>query len=86
MNIPPKYEDVVAHLDAALAREAALREDLARYKFLFGQAQKAIDRLDDLHPKRMDYPLECMPEQGRDSMRENAKAIVDAAMLNEVKT
>ena len=29
MNIPPKYEDVVANLDAALAREAALREELA---------------------------------------------------------
>lgn len=28
MNIPPKYEDVVDKLDAALAREAALREDL----------------------------------------------------------
>lgn len=39
--------------DAALGREAALREELARYKSLFGQAQKAIDRLNDLHPKRM---------------------------------
>ena len=29
MNIPPKYEDVVAQLDAALGREAALREELA---------------------------------------------------------
>ena len=29
MNIPLKYEDVVAKLDAALAREAALREELA---------------------------------------------------------
>lgn len=28
MNIPPKYEDVVANLDAALGREAALRESL----------------------------------------------------------
>lgn len=32
MNIPPKYEDVVANLDAALAREAALREELERAK------------------------------------------------------
>lgn len=53
MNIPLKYEDVVAKLDAALGREAALREELARYKSLFGQAQKAIDRLNELHPKRM---------------------------------
>jgi len=29
MNIPPEYEDVVAKLDAALSREAALREELA---------------------------------------------------------
>lgn len=29
MNIPPKYEDVVVKLEAALGREAALREDLA---------------------------------------------------------
>jgi len=29
MNIPPKYEDVVANLDSALGREAALREELA---------------------------------------------------------
>lgn len=28
MNIPPKYEDVVAELEAALKREAALREEL----------------------------------------------------------
>ena len=53
MNIPMKYEDVVEKLDAALGREAALREELARYKSLFGQAQKAIDRLNELHPKRM---------------------------------
>lgn len=53
MDIPMKYEDVVAKLDAALGREAALREELARYKSLFGQAQKAIDRLNELHPKRM---------------------------------
>ena len=30
MNIPPKYEDVVAKLDAALGREAALRDELAK--------------------------------------------------------
>ena len=29
MSIPPKYEDVVANLDAAIGREAALREELA---------------------------------------------------------
>lgn len=32
MTIPMKYEDVVAKLDAALAREAALREELETEK------------------------------------------------------
>lgn len=32
MNIPPKYEDVVAKLDAALGREAALLEELESIK------------------------------------------------------
>lgn len=32
MNIPPKYEDVVAKLDSALGREAALREELNQYE------------------------------------------------------
>ena len=32
MNIPPKYEDVVAQLEAALGREAALREELNQYE------------------------------------------------------
>lgn len=32
MTIPPKYEDVVAKLDAALGREAALREELESIK------------------------------------------------------
>lgn len=38
MNIPMKYEDVVAKLDAALGREAALREEL--------------DTVRDLHAKQ----------------------------------
>ena len=38
MNIPPKYEDVVAQLDAALAREAALREELTK----FSEGMRAI--------------------------------------------
>lgn len=38
MNIPPKYEDVVAQLDEALSREAALREEL--------------DTVRDLHAKQ----------------------------------
>ena len=38
MNIPPKYEDVVAQLDAALAREAALREDRDQYQRIYNLA------------------------------------------------
>jgi len=38
MTTPPKYEDVVEKLDAALAREAALREEL--------------DTVRDLHAKQ----------------------------------
>lgn len=33
----------------------------------------------------MDYPWEHMPEQGRNSMREHAKAILSAASLDKVK-
>lgn len=32
MTIPPKYEDVVAKLDSSLGREAALREELRKWK------------------------------------------------------
>lgn len=32
MNIPPKYEDVVAQLEVAIGREAALREELTKFK------------------------------------------------------
>lgn len=32
MNIPPKYEDVVAQLDEATGREAALRKELESIK------------------------------------------------------
>ena len=31
MNIPPKYEDVVAQLEVAIGREAALREELGNH-------------------------------------------------------
>ena len=34
MNIPPKYEDIVAQLDAALGREAALRDELNKSQAL----------------------------------------------------
>lgn len=34
----------------------------------------------------MDYPWEYMPEQGRQSMREHAKAVVEASRLNGVKS
>ena len=42
MNIPMKYEDVVAQLDAALGREAALREELSTL------ADDYCEKVDDL--------------------------------------
>lgn len=42
MNIPPKYEDVVAQLDAALGREAALREELSKL------ADDYCEKVDDI--------------------------------------
>lgn len=42
MNIPPKYEDVVANLDAALAREAALREELATSREAFKEELEGV--------------------------------------------
>ena len=42
MNIPPKYEDVVAELEAALGREAALREELEI-------ATRHLDRMIEAH-------------------------------------
>ena len=53
MNIPPKYEDVVANLDAALAREAALREELDRHKSLYNQLEKALSRVHCMYGKRL---------------------------------
>lgn len=44
MNIPPKYEDVVAKLDAALGREAALREELDLLKPTFESTFDAAQR------------------------------------------
>ena len=48
MNIPPKYEDVVANLDAALAREAALRESLTDKR---DEYNKLGDRYDALQQR-----------------------------------
>lgn len=48
MNIPPKYEDVVAQLEAALGREAALREELERFK-RDAEQDTTIDERDHYH-------------------------------------
>ena len=47
MNIPPKYEDVVEQLDAALGREADLREELARSNDLLSQARGMVNGATD---------------------------------------
>lgn len=46
MNIPPKYEDVVEKLDAALGREAALREELDSAKRLLRSIQLTMPHLE----------------------------------------
>lgn len=43
MNIPKKYEDVVAERDAALARETALREELASAYRCIGSCTEQIE-------------------------------------------
>lgn len=48
MSIPPKYEDVVANLDAALGREAALRESLTDKR---EEYNKLGDRYDALQQR-----------------------------------
>lgn len=48
MNIPPKYEDVVAHRDAALGREAVLRESLTDKR---EEYNKLGDRYDALQQR-----------------------------------
>ena len=54
MNIPPKYEDVVARMDAALAREAALREEIEMAK----QVQEATDAIVTMVDGQRDYWIE----------------------------
>ena len=42
MNIPPKYEDVVAKLDAALGRDAALQQRLTVAEQLLAAAHTYV--------------------------------------------
>ena len=51
MNIPPKYEDVVAKLDAALGREAALREELATLRESYESMRDRKNSIVDLQQR-----------------------------------
>ena len=51
MNIPPKYEDVVAKLDAALGREAALREELASLRESYESMRDRKNSIVDLQQR-----------------------------------
>lgn len=54
MNIPLKYEDVVAQLDAALGREAAFREEIEMAK----QVQEATDDIVTMVDGQRDHWIE----------------------------
>ena len=45
--------ELLAQLDRVTAERDAALAELKRYQSLFNQAQRAIDRLNELHPKRM---------------------------------
>ena len=54
MTIPPKYEDVAAQLDAALGREAALREEIDMAK----QVQETTDAIVAMVDGQRDHWIE----------------------------
>ena len=54
MNIPLKYEDVVAQLDAALGREAAFREEIEMAK----QVQETTDAIVTMVDGQRDHWIE----------------------------
>ena len=72
MNIPPKYEDVVAKLDAALGREAALREELATLRESYESMRDRKNSIVDLQQRltvaeqRVQRMVEC--SKGQDSV------------------
>ena len=51
MNIPPKYEDVVAKLNAALGREADLREELATLRESYESMRDRKNSIVDLQQR-----------------------------------
>ena len=69
MNIPPKYEDVVAQLEAALGREAALREELEA-------ESKGADRAAE---SLMEWRLDCVALQQRLTVSEQRSAELESA-------
>lgn len=54
MSIPPKYEDVVAKLDAALGRDTALREEIEMAK----QVQETTDAIVTMVDWQRDHWIE----------------------------
>ena len=50
-----------------------------------GSALPDVEAAAKVLAAKMDYPWEHMPEQGRKSMRENAKAVIDAAKTPAVR-
>lgn len=75
-----------AELQASHLREAALQELVTRADQLADDLQTKLVAENNLEAAAkklascMDYPWEHMPEQGRNSMREHAKAVICAAL------
>lgn len=70
--------ELLAQLDRVTAERDAALAELKRYQSLFNQAQRAIDRLNELHPKRM-------AELGRRLTAADERADVLEGLLREVQ-
>lgn len=73
MNIPMKYEDVVAKLDAALAREAALREELDELRESYESMRDRKNSIVDLQQRLT------VAEQLSENLSGFSKEMIDAA-------
>lgn len=81
MNIPPKYEDVVEKLDAALAREAALREELATSREAFKEELEGVKYTRRKFRQERDALQQrlTVAEQRESLLASFAKEMIDAA-------
>lgn len=80
MNIPMKYEDVVAQLEAALGREAALLEELRKWKetaWRHSQDRDEIQQRLTVAEQRVDL-LEWLLKSGSSPTYAHCSAVMEA--------